>query len=314
MSLREASGVNVTIKDFGAEKQRRLVELVCELGFRWVRLEFDWYGGHQPGDFEPFVEAAERAGVKVLGLLTGLVPGTLRNVFGNARYRHPLSELEAYVSFVESLARHFRGRILHWEVWNEENTARFWLRKPSAREFHEVLVAAAASLRSIHAENRVIYGSICGNDIHKLAPGIPLGFLQEALALGAADYCEVLGFHPYTTGCYVSILGLEATWSGVAERIEAFAERYQGAGRELWVTEIGVSRTWIRLRPQEIAELYHRILERCASLGMLCFFWCLTDFDDPIYGPGNPEKAFGFVRPDLEFNEVGQAWKARFLG
>ncbi|MDF1664296.1 MAG: hypothetical protein P1V97_21190, partial [Planctomycetota bacterium] len=143
-------GINLTVKQSDAHYCAQVAEIIGKLGVEVVRLEFDWYHEVSPDILEGLVDDLRDRGVEVLALLTGLVPGSLRNVFGNSKgYRQPYDELDSFLQFTSRLASQYRDKIKYWEIWNEQNTARFWLRKPSAKEYFKVAVEASRVLRDL---------------------------------------------------------------------------------------------------------------------------------------------------------------------
>jgi hypothetical protein len=300
-------GINLTVKRTDAAYIDGLVEAIKALKIEIVRLEFDWYHEIEGSVMDRLVTGLNEAEIEILGLLTGLVPGSLRNVFGNASgYRQPFDELDAYLEFVERLATAYKGKIRYWEIWNEQNTARFWLRKPSAAEYFEVCKQSGLRIRGLIEDSQIVIGSLCGNDVDLLAPNIPRGYLRELLDLGIDDYVDIYGIHPYTMACYMSLKGREGTIAQIKSRVDNFAAAYSDLKKPVWVTEIGISRTWMRLSMADIAYVYNELINDFGSRGMSTMLWCLTDFDDPIYVPGNPEKTFGLFDVNLEMNETGR--------
>lgn len=303
-------GVNITIKDTSRGALERLLSLIGELKFGLVRLEFDWYEPVDEAFMDDFVAALSEREVRILGLLTGLVPGTLMNLFGNSKFRQPLDELEAFLEYLRRVVSRYKDRIRDWEIWNEQNTARFWLRRPSAEEYARVLKASAPAIKAIDPGARVMMGSICGNDVDFLAPGIPKGYLQAVLDCDTASLVDAYGFHPYTWSCYASFDSVDSTVQGIQKRIDHFFQLYPKLGKPSWITEIGISRTWVRLTEEAIARVYMALLEDLCRRDIPTILWCLTDFDDAHYVPGNPETAFGLASLDGRLNKTGQTLKA----
>ncbi|WP_043583307.1 GH39 family glycosyl hydrolase [Geminisphaera colitermitum] len=98
---------------------------------------------------------------------------------------------DAWTSYTRALAAHFRGRVAHWEIWNEPNIPQFWHpSKPDARAYAELVRITAAAIRE-----QIPDATIIGGAMSKLEPA----YLETALHAGMADHIDVFSFHPYQT-------------------------------------------------------------------------------------------------------------------
>lgn len=69
--------------------------------------------------------------------------------------------LQAWKNYVRALARHFKGRVDQFEIWNESNHLPFWQpEKPDAKEYAKLLKISAGEIRREipDAENRGCHG------------------------------------------------------------------------------------------------------------------------------------------------------------
>ncbi len=213
------------------------------------------------------------------------------------------------------MGERYRGRIRSWEIWNEQNTRRFWITEPDPEGYMRLIGKAAERLRDLDEGNFIVLGGICGNDVDRLVPGIPRGYFRRLVALGVDDLVDAHAIHPYTLGCYLSLRSREATLAGILERIDNFLRAFPDLKKPVWISEIGLSRTWIRLDWEELARLYQQLLNECAKRGLVTYLWCLQDFDDACYVLGNPEKSFGLVDARLETpNPIWRALRETFGG
>ena len=107
---------------------------------------------------------------------------------GNAA---PPRDLEDWKEYVRAVATRYRGRITHYEIWNEPNLPRFF--SGSAEEMLELARAAHDVLKSVDLQNVVVSPSATSGE-----PG--LRWLQAYLGIGGGAVCDVVGFHFYTGG------------------------------------------------------------------------------------------------------------------
>ncbi len=96
--------------------------------------------------------------------------------------------LELWREYVGALARRYKGRIGHWEVWNEPSYRRFFVPKQSLVDLARV---ARDELRAVDASHRVV------------SPGFTrwgFGWLANFLEAGGGDHVDAIGFHWYYEG------------------------------------------------------------------------------------------------------------------
>jgi len=96
----------------------------------------------------------------------------------------PPGDRDDWRRYVRAVAERFRGRITHWEIWNEANISRFW--QGSMDELVELTRIASEELRATDPGNVVI------------APDFTtVNRFEEFLASGGGEYVDVLAFHEY---------------------------------------------------------------------------------------------------------------------
>lgn len=96
---------------------------------------------------------------------------------------------EGWKNFVHALAVHYKGRVAHYEIWNEPNVTPFWRPgKPTPEAYVAFIHRTATVLRAIIPDAVIIGGGF---------GGFPTDFLKESLKLGLAQYVNKISFHPY---------------------------------------------------------------------------------------------------------------------
>jgi hypothetical protein len=132
------------------------------------------------------------------------------------------------------MARHFRGRVLAWEIWNEPNDQHFW--RGSARRYARLLRAAYPAIKAGDSNARVVFGGLVHNDDR---------FLARAYAAGARGAFDVMATHPYQG---VADAAPETADSGddwwLLTHVPAVHElmaRHGDGGKPIWFTEFGWS-------------------------------------------------------------------------
>jgi GH35 family endo-1,4-beta-xylanase len=201
--------------------------LLDYLGVNWTLDTFSWYqiepeqGEWNFTDYDSFVDNANAAGVKMIGLLA----------YDN-RWIHEDNKMHRYISpqrtvdflqYVKETVEHFRGRIGAWCIWNEPNMSRFW--KGTDDEFVELTRHAADAVREVDSEVILLGGSFNRNVL-----GMPEKFIRKLFENGAMDKADGIAFHPYELNPSRSLT--------LYNRFRKIVDDY-GFGDKIWLTEVG---------------------------------------------------------------------------
>lgn len=99
----------------------------------------------------------------------------------------------AFGRYCRFVAEQLKGLVSVWEIWNEENIGRehggyFWAPVPDAAAYVRLLRVAACAIREVDPDTPIMFGGLAGID---------QPFLRQCLELGAAEWVDSIGFHPY---------------------------------------------------------------------------------------------------------------------
>lgn len=142
----ERVGLNVHAPE--GDEVERLLDEVAASGARWIRVDFVWAeiepeaGSYRWERWDRIVEVAGDRGLEVLGLLQS-TPAWATD--GAASTGVP--RVGDWQRFCFAAAQRYRGRVSHWEIWNEPNLRRFFT--GSRRDYIERLLLPGAD--AIHA-------------------------------------------------------------------------------------------------------------------------------------------------------------------
>jgi hypothetical protein len=195
------AGVGVNIH-FVSGHQRDL-DLIAAAGFKFVRMDFSWTGTestkgeYQWSDYDQLeadLAARKLGAVFILDYSNPLYESTVTS--GNplngeshettASPQHPES-VAAFARWSAAAARHFHGRQIIWEIWNEPNIS-FWSPKPDAEQYTTLALAAAKAIRAIDPEATIVGPA---------SSGFPWDFLETFLKSGILEYLDAVSVHPY---------------------------------------------------------------------------------------------------------------------
>ena len=223
------------------EEVPRATARLQELGLHWARNEITWAmiererGIYDFTETDRVVKLLRDSGYEILGMLC----------YRNRHYPDDGAEMrEGFARYAEATARRYRGRVDHWEIWNEPNLRDYW--QGSMEEYAELLRLAAAAVRRGNPEARISIGGTSGIDVP---------YITALLTLGAADWVDAIAVHPYTFGWNPESTELYQQ----LRALEAMLDE-QEASMPIWITEIGFESQSVPGGEQRQWELLNRML------------------------------------------------------
>ncbi|MDR1920019.1 MAG: beta-galactosidase, partial [Tannerellaceae bacterium] len=201
------------------------LQMIHEAGIAWMRTDFSWSGVESPqgnwhyDHLDKMVEELEKADIRILGLLLFSVD------WANPAYEH----LDAWLEYVERTVRRYRGRVQHWEIWNEPNLSRFW-NKPGGDPlaYTRLLEVTYKKIKEIDPQITVLYAGTAG---------IPYEFLEKSFEAGAGDYFDLLSIHPYRP--FINSVERSVQYYDELERLRKLMAKYKIDKKKIWITEMG---------------------------------------------------------------------------
>jgi hypothetical protein len=182
--ITDGLGVNIHFTD----PQPGEIKMIADAGFRWVRMDFIWSLTETAAgqyDFTPY----ER-------LLAALEPHKIRALF-ILDYNHRLYDngesprteagRQAFARWAAAAAKHFQGRGIIWEMYNEPNHV-FWRPQPNVDDYTKLALATAKAIRAA-APGETMIGPA--------AAGIDFSFLETCFQSGLLEYWAAVSVHPY---------------------------------------------------------------------------------------------------------------------
>ncbi|RMF88747.1 MAG: hypothetical protein D6741_18655, partial [Planctomycetota bacterium] len=162
------------------------------LGVKWARVQTGWArtettrGKYDFAWLDAVVDHLHAAGVRPwfnLGygnrLYTPEAPDA--SAVGWAPI-HREEAMTAWKAFVKTAARRYRGRVDHWEIWNEPNITKFWQpQKPNPHDYVRLVRETAAVIRSENPQATIIGGALAG---------MPTDYFKAMLEAGLGDVVD----------------------------------------------------------------------------------------------------------------------------
>ncbi len=201
--------------------------LMVEYGIKDMRVSIAW------GDYEKFkghenwtlldakVDLAEKYGIELYPYIC-YSPGWATG----GDWRRPPKDLDDWYNFVYRVVERYKGRISHWEIWNEGDNYDFWT--GSWQEQLELVKVGARAVKDANPDAVTIFGGLTNK-----TPG----HVNTIFTSGTAQYIDVINVHFYNgTWDPKPIETIYGTLKLIGDVI-----RKHGGKQELWVAEIGYS-------------------------------------------------------------------------
>jgi hypothetical protein len=179
------------------------LDLIAAGGFKIVRMDFSWSsieharGQYRWSDYDELTADLEKRGLRAMYILdysnplyedtvVSRDPLTGRETRSVGAPRKPES-VAAFARWAAAASRHFRGKHVLWEIWNEPNIG-FWRPKADVQQYTALALAAARAVREADPDATLV------------APAtseVPLAFLEPFFAAGALKHLDGVSVHPY---------------------------------------------------------------------------------------------------------------------
>jgi hypothetical protein len=270
--------------------------MIADAGFRWVRMDFKWdvtekqQGRYDFSSYDRLIASLEPHNIHALLILD----------YGNPLYDKgapPRNEStrQAFVRWAVAAAKHFAGRGVIWEVYNEPNQAMFWPARPNVDEYVALALAVGRAFRSAVPNEKLIGPA---------TSGIDFPFLEACFRAGLLDYWSAVSVHPYRQSEPETAA---SDYCRLRKMIESYAGRRSvspagavGSGaandREIPIIsgEWGYSSVWRDMSDEKQGALLAREMLTNLANGIPISIW--YDWRDDGVDPNEAEHHFGMVR------------------
>ena len=224
-----------------------------------------------------------------------LLPLGLSPAWASARPNEPSSYKPGYAAeprnwedwrnYVRTVARRYKGRIRHYEMWNEVNLKGFYT--GNLQQMIELARIAYETLKEVDPDIVVVSPSITG-EVRQTE------WLDKYLTLGGGQYADVIGYH-----FYIPRSEPEAMLP-VITKVKSIMRKHNLAHKPLWNTESGwwienkdtsrrvgaAGADWRKLDEQKSAAYVARALILGWTAGVSRFYWYAWDnFDLGLIEP-----------------------------
>jgi hypothetical protein len=217
----------------------------AKMGARWVRL-------HDFGDFchwrvvEPEkgqfvwcdaeIDELRKRGFLILAnlghppLWAGRDSDPSKNKNHGSWTPSPPRDIGEWENYILRTVEHYRGRIRHWEVWNEPNWKAFFAGTPE--EYTELLKVAFRAIKRADPQAVILGGCFAPSD----EP-----WTERVLGAGGLDFMDVLSYHVYWSPP-LTLPTTPGEAPNITQQVQRFVElmRKHGEVKPIYMTEGGI--------------------------------------------------------------------------
>lgn len=236
------------------------LNMLTAAGFGWTKVQLRWEelepskGNIQWGLIDSVVNAAQARGVN---LLLSIVTAPRWSRPGNTDFSvpGPPANPQDYADFVRAIATRHKGKVMAYEIWNEQNLWYEWGGRGgrlNATEYVALLRAAYQAIKSVDPGATVLSGALTPTGINDGDIAYDdVEYLKMMYNAGMKDYNDAVAAHPsgYNNppdddpfNKTTSTTTFKGHWSFYFRRFEQLhqvMESYGDGDKKLWFTEFG---------------------------------------------------------------------------
>ena len=208
------------------EAVKRAAGLMQEAGVGFVRMDFLW------SDLEPREGQFDFSKYDALvDILCGHGLGILGLLHYNPAWRqgpwNAAPDPAAFERYARAVAKHFKGAVAHWEIWNEPDHPIYWHPQDSLEAYARLLKRIYPVLKEADPQCQVLIGGLTNTVSNNL---------ERLYEQAGAESFDIVNIHPF-----VSPLADRPVEElrRMVDHTRGVMQRYGDGAKPIWVTEIG---------------------------------------------------------------------------
>jgi hypothetical protein len=268
------------------------MKMLAESGVRWVRMDFKWdltesaKGIYDFAPYDRLMSALESVGLRALLILDYTNP-----LYDNGSPPRTEETRQAFARWAVAAAKHFGGRDIIWETWNEPNHQAFWRPRPNVNEYAALALAVGRAFRTDVPEAKLIGPAVSEMDF---------AFLEACLKAGLLEYWSAVSVHPYLRSDPETV---STEYCRLREMIKTYApdtaaksgDKIGNEKKEIAIisSEWGYSSAWRGMSEEKQGQMLARQWLTNMANDIPLSIW--YDWRDDGPDPKDPEHHFGLV-------------------
>ena len=189
---------------------------------------------------------------------------------------------EAFARWATAAAKHFSGRGVMWEIYNEPNIELFWPPKPNVDEYIALALIVGRSFRAAVPNERLIGPATSGLDFP---------FLEACFKAGLLEYWSAVSVHPYRQSDPENAAN---EYCVLRDMIERYRPRTNTTPIPIISGEWGYSSAWRGISEEKQSQFLSRSWLTNMANGIPISIW--YDWQDDSTNPAEAEHHFGLIR------------------
>ena len=210
---------------YDPDKIAKAADLMKEAGVSFVRMDFlrsdiePAQGRYDFAKYDRIVDILTERGIKILGLLE-------YNPSWVTPWNH-VPDAESYVWYARQVVGHYKGRIKYWEIWNEPDSAVYWVPQDDMRAYTALLKNIYRALKEVDPTCSVELGGLAAT--HSLR-------LKQIYKNGGGDSFDAVNIHPFVDPRSSNPMrSLKGAYLGLYKEMQKNGDEQ----KPIWFTEIG---------------------------------------------------------------------------
>lgn len=261
------------------------IQMIADAGFRWVRMDFKWDATERErsrydfSSYDRLLAALDQHKIHALLILD----------YGNPLYDNdapPRTEVarQAFARWAVAAAKHFAGRGVIWELYNEPNIDLFWPPTSNVDEYIKLALAVGRAFRAEIPKEKLIGPATSGIDFQ---------FLEACFKVGLLDYWSAVSVHPYRQTDPETAAN---DYCRLREMIRQYRTARDSERVELPIIsgEWGYSSVWRGMSEEKQSAMLAREMLTNIANSIPISIW--YDWSDDGVDPKEAEHHFGIVR------------------
>ena len=310
----------------------RSLDMIAAGGYGYIRQIFGWYeiepeagvyvdrfGNSTWAKYDHIVELADERGIEIIARLEKPPRWARAGQPELDQYPDgPPTDVNDWISYVETVVQRYEGRITYFQIWNEPNLIGEWGGQPiDPRGYVDLLEAAYTAAKAVNPEAVILLAGLAPTDQPGPENLSDLLFLQRVYDYGGADYFDIASVMVYGYGYSPFDRRVSFGRNNFSRPIQTreIMVRNGDGGTPIWAVEYG----WValpddwsgnpspwgepinaELQAEYLVDGYLRAQREWPWMGVMAvwaFRWVRPpDHPDEI---GNPTRGFALVEHDF---------------